>query len=169
MSSLKNLSLIIFGGILIGVGCAVFFHLVFSPGLIPPKVRFFDVWIPVVVLVFMIILIRAGKPERTFHFWEGLMAGNLMIWLGGLLSGLLIVVLESFDPLPFQHFLQSSVKYLQIADKEAPEGLKMPNLDKVLQEFRETKPSFMIWDEVKKKVLYSFILVPLVSLIFRRK
>jgi hypothetical protein len=34
---------------------------------------------------------------------------------------------------------------------------------------KETRPGFMIWDELKKKVLYSFVLVPIIAVLVRRK
>ena len=169
MSSLKSIRFILAGALIIGIGCAAFFYFTFRSGLIPPQVRFFDIWIPLVVVVFMTILIRATKTERTFHFWESLIAGNLMCWAGGLLSGLLLWQLSSIEPTAFQNFLQSSIKYLIESEKNGPENMKMKNLPLVIDEIRQTQPSFLIWDEMKIKIGYSLILVPLVSLIFRRK
>jgi len=169
MSSLKSIRFILIGAFIIGISCASFFYFTFRNGLVPPQVRFFDIWIPLVVVVFMTILIRSAKTENTFHFWESLIAGNLMCWIGGLLSGIFLWQLSSVDPTAFQNFLQSSVKYLIETDKNGPENMKMKNLPLVIEEIRQTQGSFLIWDEFKIKIGYSLILVPLVSLILRRK
>lgn len=169
MSSLKSIRFILAGALIIGIGCTAFFYFTFRGGLIPPQVRFFDIWIPLVVVLFLTILIRAAKTDRTFHFWESLIAGNLMCWIGGLFSGLLLWQLSSLEPTAFQNFLQSSIKYLIESEKNGPENMKMKNLPLVLEEIRQTQPSFLIWDELKIKIGYSLILVPIVSLILRRK
>jgi hypothetical protein len=169
MSSLQSIRFILAGALIIGIGCAAFFYFTFRSRLIPPQVRFFDIWIPLVVVVFMTILIRSTKTERTFHFWESLIAGNLMCWIGGLFSGLLLWQLSNIEPTAFQNFLQSSIKYLIESEKNGPENMKMKNLPLVLDEIRQTQSSFLIWDELKIKIGYSLVLVPLVSLILRRK
>ena len=155
---------------MIGIGCAIFFLATYSVGLVPPVVRFFDAWIPAIVILFQLIFIRSYRPKtEAFHFWEGLMIGNMMCWLGGLISGILIWAISEYYPIPFQHFIDSAVKYLQISESNLEEHLQMKNLDEVIREIKKTDPSFMIWDELKKKVIYSFILVPIISMIIRRK
>lgn len=163
MISLRNLRWIGLGALMIGLGCAGFFQVVYHSRLLPPSVRYFDFWIPLVVVFFMIILIRGQKEERTFHFWEGLAAGNMMVWLGGLLSGVFIYLLAKVDPISFQHFLESGIKFLTLNEKPGPQ------LDSSIEILRNQVPSSMIWVEFKIKLFYSFILVPLVSMIFRRK
>jgi hypothetical protein len=163
MITLRNLRWIFLGAIIIGLGCAAFFQAVYHSRLLPPSIRYFDFWIPLVVVFFMIILIRGQKEERTFHFWEGLAAGNMMIWLGGLFSGLGIYGLALVDPISFQHFLESGIKFLKINEKPGPQ------LDESIKILQNQVPSSMIWVEFKIKLFYSFILVPLVSMIFRRK
>jgi hypothetical protein len=169
MNTVRSLRLILLGAFIIGAGCSLFFYFTFRTGLLPPQLRFFDIWIPLVVLVFMLILIRARKPGEPFHFWEGLIAGNLMCWLGGLISGILIWLITDLDPTAFNNFIASSVKYLQESEKVLPENLKMKNLSFVVEEMQKTQPSYFLWDEAKKKVIYSFIIVPLVAMLFRRK
>jgi len=154
---------------MIGVGCSAFFYFVFKDRLIPPQVRLFDFWIPLVVLVFMLILIRGGKPNQPFHFWEGFISGNMMCWLGGFFSGVFVWQISIYQPDAFHNFLSSSIKYLQESEKSVPVNLKMKHLPEVIDEIRNTQPSFLILDEFMKKVFYSFILVPLLSMIFRRK
>jgi len=120
--------------------------------------------------LFFLLLIKSFRAKtEPFHFWEGLMIGNFMCWFGGLVSGILIWKISDFDPVPFHNFLDSSIKYLKITEGNAPENLKMKNLNLVINEIKETKTSFMVWDEVKKKVMYSFILVPLLAMFIRRK
>ncbi len=136
----------------------------------PPVVRFFDFWIPGVVSLFFIIWLKGLRPKsEPFHFWEGLMYGNLIFWLSGILSGLLIYFSARFYPVPFENFISSSIQYLELTEKNLPEKLKMPNLDQVIKEMKQTKPQFMIWDELKKKVQYSFVLVPIIAVLLRRK
>ena len=158
------------GGLISGIGTALFFYFTFLSGLIPPVVRFFDFWIPAVVIFFHLLLIKSFREKtEPFHFWEALILGNFMCWTGGLVSGLLIWQVSNLDPIPFHNFLESSIKYLKITETNAPENMKMKNLNLVIDEIKNTPTSFMVWDEVKKKVMYSFILVPLLSMIIRRK
>jgi hypothetical protein len=152
------------------MGCALFFFLSFYQGKNAPVLRFFDFWIPTVVAFFFLILIKSNrKPEDPFHFWEGLVYGNAIFWSGGLISGLLIMFFSQIWPLAFQNFITSGIEYLELTEKNLPENLKMPNLDKVMVEMKQTQPSFMVWDELKKKVMYSFLLVPIIALLLRRK
>ena len=169
MSPLKNIPLILLGALLIGLCCSVFFYLVFSFGPIPPQARLFDFWIPLVVLIFMLILIRARKEERTFHFWEGLMAGNLMLWLGGLFSGIFIWIFIQISPGFFETFIASSVRYLVESDRYAAPTLKVKDLAGQVQKLQSLAPESIILDEAVKKLYYSFLLVPFVSVILRRK
>lgn len=170
MISIRLFRISLLGGLFVGLGSALFFFIAFQNELINPVVRFFDVWIALVVLVFFLIWIRSLRPStEAFHFWESLICGNVMLWTGGLVSGLLIWSVSLSYPVPFEHFIHSSLIFLKESEKHTPENLKMQHLDKVLAEMAETKPSFMVWDEVKKKVLYSFLLVPLISMFMRRK
>jgi hypothetical protein len=169
MSSIANIRLILLGAFLIGIGCSSFFYLVFSFGQIPPQARIFDFWIPLVVLIFMTILIRAKKPGQPFHFWEGLISGNLMLWLGGLISGICIWLLTKYNATFFDTFISSSVRYLVESDRYAPPALKVKDLSARVTEIKATQPVSLIMDEAIKKVYYSFLLVPFVSMIFRRK
>jgi hypothetical protein len=158
------------GGMIGGLGCFLLFFFTFLSGVMSPMVRLFDFWIPAVVTVFFIIWIKALKPKsEAFHFWEGLVYGNQIFWLTGLFSGLMIYFCTLVYPVPFENFIASSVKYLELSDKNLPDKLKMPQLDLVLKEMKETRPGFMIWDELKKKVLYSFVLVPIIAVLVRRK
>ncbi len=158
------------GGTIGGTGCFLLFFFTFLSGVMSPMVRLFDFWIPAVVSVFFIIWIKALKPKNeAFHFWEGLVYGNLIFWFTGLVSGLLIYFCTLVYPIPFENFIASSVQYLELSDKNLPEKLKMPRLEWVLKEMKETRPRFMIWDELKKKVLYSFVLVPIIAVLVRRK
>lgn len=170
MISLRLFKLSLWGGSAIGLGSAIFFFLAFQNELINPIVRFFDVWIALVVIVFFLIWIRSLRPStEPFHFWEALICGNVMCFAGGIISGLLIWQVSLFYPVPFHNFIHSSLRFLAESEKAAPETMKMKNLDLVLAEMKQTVPSFMVWDEVKKKVLYSFLLVPLISMFMRRK
>ncbi len=92
-----------------------------------------------------------------------------MVWMGGLFSGLILWQVCETDPVAFQNYLNSSIKYLVETEKILPEDMKMKNLPTIIEDIRNTKPSFLVMDEIKKKVVYSLILVPLVSIIFRRK
>jgi hypothetical protein len=168
-NSLKDLPLLLLGGLLIGLGCAGFFALSFSIGQLPPQARFLDIFVPLVVLVFMLILIRARRTERSFHFWEGLVSGNVMLWIGGLISGLLIYLLAELKPELFENFTSSSIRYLIEFNKQAAANQKVQNLDEQIRGLKELQPSSMILDELWKKIFYSFFLVPLVSIVFRRK
>jgi hypothetical protein len=169
MISLRSLPVILTGAFLIGAGCCLFFYLVFRNGQIPPQARLFDFWIPLVILFFMLVLIRARKEEPVFHFWEGLMAGNLMLWLGGLFSGLFIFLLTQVSPGFFDNFISSSVRYLVESDRYAAPAMKVKDLGAQVARLKEMKPEAIIWDEFIKKVYYSFLLVPFVSVILRRK
>jgi hypothetical protein len=169
MKTISGIPLILLGAVLIGVGCSVFFMLVFKGGQIPPQARLFDFWIPLVVLFFMLILIRARKEERIFHFWEGLMAGNLMLWLGGFFSGVLIYLFSELSPEFFQNFISSSVRYLVESDRFAAPSLKIKDLAGQVARLKAMKAESLIWDEFIKKLYYSFLLVPFVSVILRRK
>lgn len=169
MSSIKNISLILIGALLIGLGCSIFFVLTFSYGQIPPQARWFDFWIPLVILFFMIILIRSRKPVTEFHFWEGLMSGNLMIWTGGLLSGVFLWIFASISPEFFETFISSSIRYLKEFNQYAPEARKTADIGLKIAEFQKIQPSDMILDEARQKLFYSFLLVPFVSVILRRK
>jgi hypothetical protein len=117
----------------------------------------------------MLILIRARRAERSFHFWEGLVSGNVMLWIGGLISGLLIFLLAELKPELFENFTSSSIRYLIEFNKQAAANQKVQNLDEQIRGLKELQPSSMILDELWKKVFYSFFLVPLVSVVFRRK
>lgn len=169
MSSLRNIPLILLGALLIGSGCSIFFFLVFHFGQIPPQARLFDFWIPMVVLFFMLILIRAKKEERTFHFWEGLMAGNLMLWLGGILSGIFIWLMTFATQDFFDNFIASSIRYLKETDRLASPSFKIKDLSGQVEKLSSMKPESLILDEAVKKLYYSFLLVPFVSVILRRK
>jgi hypothetical protein len=169
MISLRSLPVILVGAFLIGAGCCLFFYLVFSNGQIPPQARLFDFWIPLVILFFMLLLIRARKEEPVFHFWEGLMAGNLMLWLGGFFSGLFIYLLSKVSPGFFDTFISSSVRYLIESDRFAAPALKVKDIGVQVDRLKSMKPEAFIWDEFIKKVYYSFLLVPFVSVILRRK
>lgn len=163
------LQLAILGGILCGLGCASFFFAVFSSALLPPQVRFFDIWIPLVFGFFFLIQIRNRTGEPAFHFWQGLMYGNMLIWIAGLVSGLSLWALASAEPEFFRQFLAGSVRYITEADKVAPEALKTPDLPGLIRTLEATPPSSLVWDEVKKKVLYSFVISPLLAVLLRRK
>ena len=170
MTNLRFFKVALVGALGIGALCAAFFYLAFLPGKISPVVRFFDFWIPALVAVFVLIYIRSFRPAgQPFHFWEGLMLGNCMFWFGGLFSGIFIWMISVYDIRPFEHFISSSIEYLALDQANADEKFKLKNLPEVLAEMKALKPSFMIWDEAKKKIMYSFVLVPLISMIIRRK
>ncbi len=160
----------ILGGLLGGTACFLLFFFTFWSGTVSPVVRLFDFWIPSVVALFFIIWIKALRPKNeAFHFWEGLMYGNMIFWFTGLVSGLLIYFSFSFYPVPFENFIRSSVEFLKLSEKNMPEKLKMQNLEMVVREMEQTQPEFMIWDEFKKKVMFSFVLVPIIAALLRRK
>lgn len=167
--SIRNLPLLLTGGLLIGAGCSLFFSLVFAFRKVPPQARLLDFFIPLVVLVFMLILVRARKGEPSFHFWEGLLAGNFMLWTGGLFSGLFIFLAIQIEPEILSNFIASSERYLTEFNQYAAANQKIKDLDRQLVDLRNMKPSALILDEAVKKVWYSFLLVPFVSIIFRRK
>jgi hypothetical protein len=170
MISIKYFKIGLIGAIISGIGTSLFFYFTFYNGLIPPVVRFFDAWIPAVVIFFHLLLIRSYREKtEPFHFWEALILGNFICCVSGLISGVLIWQISEFDANSFHNFLNSSIKYLKITEENAPENLKMKNLNLVIEEIRNTDPGFMVWDEVKKKVMYSFILAPLLGMILRRK
>ena len=168
-NALRDYPILFAGAVLIGVGCSCFFWIAFSFGEIPPQARLLDFFIPLLVLVFMMILVRARKKEHSFHFWEGLVAGNFMLWTGGLISGLLIYILSTFQPQIFENFTNSSIRYLNEFNKYATENQKMADLPERIKELKNLKPASFIMDEAIKKVFYSFLLVPFVAMIFRRK
>lgn len=154
----------------IGVGCSLFFYFTFKIGLIRPDVRMFDFWIPAIVVFFMLLFFRSEREKtESFHFWEGLVAGNLIFWLGGIFSGLLIYAITKFDPSAFENFRASCIKYVEINAKEAPEMQRMDHPELIIRDFRQMKPSIIIWEEIKLKFKYSIILVPLISVFVRRK
>lgn len=167
--SLNQLPLLLLGGLLIGIGCAGFFWLIFSFGQVPPQARLLDFFIPLLVMVFMLILVRARKEERSFHFWEGLVAGNFMLWTGGFISGCLVYLISTFHPDIFENFRASSIRYLVDFNRNAPEIHRAKNLAEQIAALNMLEPSSIILDEAMKKVFYSFLLVPFVSVIFRRK
>ena len=169
MNNFKSLRITLIGGLIIGLGCAAFFYLVFKSGLVPPPVRFFDFWIPLVVVAFMMILLRGLKPGQPFHFWEGLIAGNLMCWIGGLVSGVTLWQLAKIDPVFFTNFLDSSIKYLKISNSSYAKNLQITDLTPIIKEFKNTDPSYFVLNEIRNKVIYSIVIVPLISMIFRRK
>jgi hypothetical protein len=171
MTLLKKFWLhILISSILIGVACSLFFYFTFQPGLIRPDVRMFDFWIPTVATFFMLIYFRSFREKTSpFHFWEGLIVGNLMFWLGGITSGFSIYLMADWQPIPFEHFRDSCIKYIEVNMKEAPELQKMEKPELLIRDFREMKPSVMIWEEAKLKFKYSIILVPLISVFLRRK
>lgn len=154
----------------VGLFCGLFFYFTFRPGIIRPDARMFDFWIPGIVCLFMLIFFRSGREKtEPFHFWEGLIAGNLIFWLGGLFSGIVIFIMAQIDPTSFEHFRDSCIKYVEINASEAPEFQKMERPDLLIKDFKEMKPLVMIWGEVTLKFKYSIILVPLISVFIRRK
>ena len=175
------------GGLSIGIGSALFFFITFQNEFVNPVARFFDVWIALVVVVFFLILIRSGRlPTEPFHFWEGFICGMIMCWTAGLISGLLIWQVSLYYPLPFQHFVDSGILSLQQGQKIAAENLRLSttlsetekqtgrilllkNLDLDLKTMKKMVPAQLFWDEVKVKIMYSFLLVPLISMFMRRK
>jgi len=170
MIPIKFYKIGLFGAVLSGIGTALFFYFTFYNGLIPPVVRFFDAWIPAVVIFFHLLLIKSFRPKtEPFHFWEAFILGNFICCISGLVSGLIIWQISEFDPNSFHNFLNSSIKYLRITEENAPQNLKTKNLNLVIDEISRTEPRFMVWDEVKKKVMYSFILAPFLGMILRRK
>lgn len=154
----------------IGLACALFFFFTFRQGLIRPDVRMFDFWIPAIVSFFMLIYFRSFREKTSpFHFWEGLIGGNLMFWIGGTMSGVFIWLMAEWEPQSFEHFRESCIKYIEINMKEAPELQKMEKPELLIRDFKKMKPSIMIWEEAKLKFKYSIILVPLISVFLRRK
>lgn len=154
----------------IGIGCSLFFYFTFKMGLIRPDVRMFDFWIPAVVVFFMLLFFRSGRDSsEPFHFWEGLVAGNLIFWLGGIFSGILIYTISQWDALAFENFRASCIKYVEINAREAPEMQRMDHPELLIRDFKKMKPSIIIWEEIKLKFKYSIILVPLISVFVRRK
>jgi hypothetical protein len=168
-NALRDYRVLLGGACLIGLGCSVFFGLVFSFGQVPPQARLLDFFIPLIVLIFMTILLRARKSERSFHFWEGLVAGNFMLWLGGLISGILMYLIALYQPFVLDNFVASSIRYLEEFNRYAAENQKMTDLPEQIQNLRRMKADSLILDEFFKKIFYSFLLVPFVSILFRRK
>jgi hypothetical protein len=115
------------------------------------------------------ILIRAKKEERSFHFWEGLIAGNFMLWTGGLFSGIFIFIAAELQPQILDNFIASSIRYLNEFNRHAAENQKIKDLSLQVADMKTLRPSSLILDEAVKKVFYSFLLVPFVSMILRRK
>lgn len=170
MVSLQSFRLAVLAGFFTGLACAIFFQVVFSFGMVNPIVRIFDVWIPAISIFFVLIYIRALRnPQMAFHFWEGLMLGNVLAWTAGLFSGLFIWLFSLYDAEPFQNFLASSQEFLRLSDRDAPEKLKLKNLEQLIAEIGGRKATYMIWDEIIKKVQYSFLIVPIIALILRRR
>lgn len=161
---------ILVSGLFIGLGCSFFFYFTFRPGLIRPDARMFDFWIPSVVTFFMLIYFRSAREKsEPFHFWEGLVIGNLMFWIGGLVSGLLIIQMTHFDSTSFEHFRDSCIKYIQVNANEAPELQKIEKPELLIADYKSMQPSIMFWEEIKLKFKYSIVLVPLISVFIRRK
>lgn len=170
MVSLHSFRISVLAGGFTGLACAIFFQAVFSFGMVNPIVRIFDVWLPVLSVFFVLIYIRALRDAKmAFHFWEGLMLGNVLTWTAGLFSGGFIWLFSLYDPSAFQNFLTCSQEFLRLSDQNAPEKLKFKNLDQLLLEIGNRKASYMIWDEIVKKVQYSFLIVPIIALILRRR
>ena len=170
MIAIRFYKMAILGAIMIGIGCAAFFYFTFLADMVRPDVRIFDVWIPAVVLIFMLIYIRSFRPiAEPFHFWEGLILGNVMLWLGGLISGLLIWQISTVDSRSFDHYIQSCIRYLEMYQAQAPEKQKLSHANEMIADWQKSTPSSMVWDEFKRKLQYSLVLVPLISVFIRRK
>ncbi len=158
------------GGGLAGICCALFFIVAFSQKEVHPIARVLDFWIPGLFIAFFLWWIRETKPGEAFHFWQGLAIGNVMGFASGLLSGICLFSVFSlgFDQ-PLLNYLNSAKHLLTLQNQQTSEPISPEKMALVLNEVDSFRPARFIWEEVFRKVSYCFVLVPLISMFFRRK
>jgi hypothetical protein len=168
--NLADLKKAFIGGSLAGLLCAVFFIVVFSQNEVHPIARMLDFWIPGIFIGFFMWWIRETKPEPTFHFWQGLAIGNVIGAVCGLLCGIsLFFIFKFVSDHALLNYLESVKHLLSLQNEQAAEPLSPEKLASVMKEVDDFNPMRFIWEEVFRKVSYCFVLVPLISMFFRRK
>jgi len=168
--NLSDFKKALFGGSLAGLCCALFFILAFHKTEVHPIVRVLDFWIPALFIGFFIWWIRQTKNGHSFHFWQGLMIGNLMGFTSGIISGatLFLMLTYVYDQ-PLLNYLDSAKELLKLQNQHAQEPISPEKLDLALKEIDQFLPARFLWEEVIRKVSYCFIIVPLISIFFRKK
>jgi hypothetical protein len=168
--NLSDFKKALLGGSLAGISCGIFFIWAFSVKEVHPIVRMLDFWIPAVFIGFFMWWIRETKGGQVFHFWQGLVVGNVIGFTSGVLSGItLFVTFNWISDQALLNYLDSSKQLLILQNQHANEPVSPEKLASALKEIDGFEPARLLWEEIFRKVSYCFVLVPLISIFFRRK
>ena len=169
MNTLHIFKTAITGALITGLLCALFFISVMQIENISPIARYVDIWIPALVMFYFMRKVKIDRPGGTFHFWEGLYMGNIIGIVGGAVSGILLYLTITFiSPKPLENYKAVSIAYL-----EASKAFIESNMKGTFEQKKAEIEAFTAWglakDESIRKIFYCFVLVPIISILNRKK
>jgi Mn2+/Fe2+ NRAMP family transporter len=169
MNTLHIFKTAIVGAIIIGLLCAIFFCSVMQIENISPIARYVDIWIPALVMFFFMQKVKQERADGSFHFWEGLYMGNIIGIVGGMVSGLLLYLFISFiSAKPLENYIAASLAYLEASKEFIDQNMK-GDFEVKKSEIQQFTAWGLAKDESIRKIFYCFVLVPIISLLNRKK
>lgn len=159
----------VISGLLGGIACFLFFYILYLSGFNPLGTKLWDIWIPALTVIAAMYFYRRQQPDGGLHLWEGLIIGFLSYTILAAISGFSIYLfLKHLEPQLMEFYLQES-RELMVQGKEfLTQKLGEEAYQQRFDQLNDLTYADMGWDEFWKKMLISFFMVPIVSMILRK-
>lgn len=170
MSTLQIFRLSILGAAITGLLTSIFFIIVMQVKGVSPLARYIDIWIPATVMFFFMRLVKIKRTDGHLHFWEGLYMGNIIGIVGGMISGLLLYIFITWvSPTPLSGYKEASLRFLEQSKNYVETHMGKEEYERKMTEIENFDGWALAKDESIRKIFYCFVLVPIISMINRKK
>lgn len=168
--NLQLLRVATYAGLFSGLGCAAYFILVYANLQTSPVARYIDFWIPTMAMVFSMWYVRSKRSDGHLHFWEALMMGNFTQLLTAILSASAIYCVNTYvSDASLQGYIWACKEYIINSRAYTIEQFGESAYLQQLADIVKMTAKDMFKEELFRKILYMFLLVPLIALILRKK
>jgi hypothetical protein len=157
-------------GLLSGAACATYFILLYANVQTSPMARFIDVWIPAFAMIFSMWYVRSARRDSHLHFWEGLMMGNITQLFTAIISASVIYFMLTYvNDAALKGYIEATQQWMIHSKENTVRVFGQKAYDMQLAQNLKLSARDLFIDELVKKIMYMFVLVPLISLILRKK
>lgn len=147
------------------------------------KAVILDAGVSLLVIVFLLLYIRQFRKLPILKLWEGLYAGTITVVVCAVFSGIMMYfVSENFGQKALNDYkaemtekfsdikleLETKKDSILVAEDSTFYWQRYVTLSDQLKKIPEISSWDMAFDEIIKKMLFGFFIVPLASLILRR-
>ena len=136
----------------------------------PTQIRALDFWIPGVAIVFTLWYYKNTRPDRIFHFWEGLAGGPLVLLCTAFCSATLLYFYLTYINQPLlTDYIARSIVYAQSLKDFTIRTFGEAGYKNQLNGLAQITPGTMWKDEFAKKLIYGIFVIPVAAMLLRKR